>query len=116
LSTKNFSVVVDKTQRKIDQELNAILATVQDSISVKNPKYTYSQMITALKRDPSFEHFYQTSIDDPYTKSIVQRLVEQPYSAFQVNSPLYIQYDGYRYSALYNQHFYLELTPVENEE
>lgn len=116
LSTKNFSVVVDKTQRKIDQELNAILATVQDSISVKNPNYSYSQMITALKSDPSFEEFYQESIDDPYTRSIVQRLVAQPYSAFQVNSPLYIQYDGYRYSALYNQHFYLELTPVENEE
>lgn len=116
LSTRNFSVIVEKTQRHIDQELNAIMMTVQDSISEKKPNYAYADMITALKADARFISFMEDSLDDPYSRSIVHELVEHPYNAFKVNSPIYIQYDDYRYSALYNQHFYLELTPVENEE
>lgn len=116
LTSKNFSVIVDNTQRKIDQELNAILTTVQDSISVSNPKFTYLDMIAALKVSPEFESFLDNEIEDPYTKSIVEEFVNKPYKAFQVHSPLYVQYDDYRYAAMYNQHFYLELTPVENEE
>lgn len=116
LNSNNFSVVVDKTQSKINQELNTILNLVQDSISVNNSNFTYLQMIRAVKENEQFKNFYENSLDDPYTKSIVKGLVDKPYSAFQVNSPLYIQYDGYRYTALYNQHFYLELPAVDNEE
>lgn len=116
LSSKNFSVVVDKTQRAIDQELNAILNVVQDSLSATKPKFTYSDMITALKSHESYLTFLNEEINDPYTHSIVKQLTDKPYSAFQVNSPLYVQYDGYRYSAMYNQHFYLELPAVEHQE
>lgn len=116
LSSKNFSVVVEKTQRAIDQELNAILNVVQDSLSATKPNFTYSDMITALKSHESYQDFLNEEITDPYTRSIVAQLTEKPYSAFQVNSPLYVQYDGYRYSAMYNQHFYLELPAVEHQE
>lgn len=116
LSSKNFSVVVDKTQRLIDQELNAIMNVVQDSLSAVNPKYNYSDMILALKNHQSYKDFIEHQVDDPYSRSIITKLTEKPYSAFQINSPLYIQYDGYRYSAMYNQHFYLELPPVEYKE
>lgn len=112
LNSKNFSVVVDKTQRQIDQQLNALLLSVQDSLG---PGASYVQMVNALKEQESFKTFYKDSLSDKYTRSIIDKFVRNPYSAFEVNSPIYMQYDGELYTASYNQHFYLELPTVESQ-
>lgn len=115
LNTQNFSVIVHQTQDRVDNNLNNYLAQIQDSLASVQKDYTYVQLIQALKDDPSFQDFFNDSITDPYTSSIMKRLLDNPHTAFEVNSPVYMQYDGYRYFALYNQNFYLELPSVDNK-
>lgn len=114
LNTQNFSIVVHKTQDKIENELNAYLETIQDSLSNVNSNYSYIEMIQALKKDDNFQNFMNDSLEDAYTKSIFSRLMNLPYTAFEIHSPIYIQHDGYRFRAMYNQNFYLELPAIDN--
>jgi cell division protein FtsI/penicillin-binding protein 2 len=115
LSNDNFSIVVEKTKKHIDSDLNAILLDVQDSLTSSNKRLTYAHLISALKNDSRFKAMLEDSVADAYTKSILRRLVEKPNTAFKVDNPLYMVYDNRRYSALYNQHLYLELPAIENK-
>jgi|GEM_PF-508026 len=114
LSNDNFSVVVEKTQGHIDNDLNAILIDIQDSIAARHKKITYPVLVRSLEQDARFRYLIKDSVNDAYTRSILKRLVEKPNSAFRVDNPLYMLYDNGRYAALYNQHLYLELPAIEN--
>jgi hypothetical protein len=114
LSTDNFSVVVEKTKSRINKDFNGILLEVQDSLDAKGVKYAYATLIKAVAEDSRFKALVQDSVIDKYTKSIFQQLIEKPSSAFRVDNPLYIQYDNYQYTAVYNDHLYLQLPPLEN--
>src|SRR5690606_4349404 len=98
----------------INKDLNAVLYEVQDSLDAKHKKYSYSALVRALEKDKRFKALLDDSLKDNYTKSIFRQLVEKPSSALRIDNPLYIIYDGDRYSALYNEHLYLELPAVEN--
>lgn len=114
LSNENFSVVMDTTQHHIDNDLNAILDYIQDGLEVQRKPVTYANVIQALSQDKNFDSLKNEVIKDRYTQSILERLVEKPATAFQLNNPLFMIYDNGRYSAVYNKNLFLELPPVEN--
>jgi hypothetical protein len=114
LDSNNFSIVVEKTKNRINKDLNAILYEVQDSLDAKNKRYTYSSLIKTLGEDSRFKALVNDSVTDNYTRSILKQLVSKPSNALRIDNPLYIIYDNEQYSALYNEHLYLELPPVEN--
>mgnify|MGYP003575056777 CR=1 FL=1 len=115
LSSNNFSIIVEKTKQNINQDLNAVLYEIQDSLDAKNKKYTYTSLINTLKDDKRFLALLEDSARDNYTKSIFKQLVEKPSNAFRIDNPLYIVYDKDKYSALYNEHLYLQLPAIENK-
>ncbi len=114
LSSNNFSIIVEKTKTQINRDLNAVLYEVQDSLDAKRKRYSYSGLIRALEKDKRFQALLDDSLKDNYTKSIFRQLVEKPSSALRIDNPLYMVYDNDRYTALYNEHLYLELPAVEN--
>lgn len=114
LNNKNFTVIMDTTKEQIDGNLNSILAHIQDSLESKHKFYTYSQLIQILKKDNNFIQLKEEVVQDPYTKSILERLTEKPATALQLNNPLFMIYDNGRYQSVYNKNLYLELPPVEN--
>lgn len=114
LSSNNFSIIVEKTKTQINKDLNAVLYEIQDSLDAKHKKYTYSGLIRVLEKDKRFKALLDDSLKDNYTKSIFRQLVEKPSSALRIDNPLYMIYDNDKYTALYNEHLYLELPAVEN--
>lgn len=114
LSSNNFSIVVEKTKNRINKDLNAILYELQDSLDAKNKSYSYSGLVKILGEDKRFKALVEDSATDNYTKSILKQLVSKPSNALRIDNPLYMIYDNEQYSALYNEHLYLELPPVEN--
>lgn len=114
LNNNNFSIIVEKTKRHINDDLNGLLYEIQDSLDAGRKKYTYTGLIKILEKDKRFEALLHDSVTDNYTRSILQQLVHKPSNAFHIDNPLYIVYDNDKYSALYNEHLYLELPPVEN--
>jgi len=114
LNNKNFTIVMETTKTHIDVDLNSILSNIQDSLESKNKGYSYAQLIQILKNDHNFISLKDDVVKDPYTKSILERLVEKPSTALQLNNPLFMIYDNGRYQSVYNKNLYLELPPVEN--
>jgi len=114
LGSNNFSIVVEKTKNRINRDLNAILYELQDSLEAKHRRFTYSGLIKTLGSDKRFRALLEDSVTDNYTRSILRQLIDKPANAFRVDNTLYMLYDNDRYSALYNEHMYLELPPVEN--
>ena len=114
LSNSNFSIIVEKTKKHINKDLNAILYEIQDSLDSKNKKYTYTGLVKLLGEDQRFKDLLDDSVTDNYTRSILKQLIRKPSNAFHIDNPLYMLYDNNQYSALYNEHLYLELPPVEN--
>lgn len=114
LSTDNFSITVEKTKGRINKDLNAILYELQDSLNAHHQKYSYTGLIRLLGEDRRFKDLLEDSVTDNYTRSILKQLVDKPANAFRIDNPLYMLYDSHQYSALYNEHLYLELPPVEN--
>lgn len=114
LSSDNFSIVVEKTKNRINKDLNAVLYDIQDSLDARNKRYTYSGLIKILGVDKRFKALVEDSVTDNYTRSILKQLVDKPSSALRIDNPLYMIYDNEQYNALYNEHLYLELPPVEN--
>lgn len=114
LSSNNFSIIVEKTKTQINRDLNAVLYEVQDSLDAKHKKYSYTGLIRILEKDKKFQALLDDSLKDNYTKSIFRQLVEKPSSALRIDNPLYMIYDNDKYTALYNEHLYLELPAVEN--
>lgn len=115
LSSNNFSIIVDKTKNRINNDLNAVMGEIQDSLDAKRLHYTYSGLIKILSNDKKFKSLVEDSSSDNYTKSILQQLVNKPSTAIRIDNPLYITYDDHQYSAMYNEHLYLHLPPVENK-
>lgn len=115
LSSNNFSIIVEKTKHNINEDLNAVLYEIQDSLDAKNKKYSYTQLINTLKEDKRFKALLEDSARDNYTKSIFRQLTEKPSNAFRIDNPLYIIYDKDKYTALYNEHLYLQLPAIENK-
>jgi hypothetical protein len=115
LSTNNFSIVVEKTKNRINNDLNAVMGEIQDSLDAKHVNYTYSGLIKILGNDKKFKSLIEDSSSDNYTKSILQQLISKPSTATRIDNPLYITYDDHQYNALYNEHLYLHLPPVENK-
>jgi hypothetical protein len=114
LSSNNFSIIVEKTKTQINKDLNGVLYEIQDSLDAKHRKYTYSGLVRILGQDKRFKALLDDSLKDNYTKSIFRQLVEKPSSALRIDNPLYMIYDNDKYTALYNEHLYLELPAVEN--
>lgn len=114
LSNNNFSIIVEKTKSHINKDLNAILYEIQDSLDSKHKRYTYTGLIKILGEDRRFKDLLDDSVTDNYTRSILKQLIRKPSNAFHIDNPLYMLYDNDQYSALYNEHLYLELPPVEN--
>jgi len=115
LSSSNFSIVVEKTKSRINNDLNAVMGEIQDSLDAHRVRYTYSGLIKVLRNDPKFKALLEDSTSDNYTKSILRQLADKPATATRIDNPLYITYDDHQYSALYNEHLYLHLPPVENK-
>jgi len=114
LSNNNFSIIVEKTKNHINKDLNAILYEIQDSLAGKRQRYSYSSLVKVLGEDRRFKDLLDDSVTDNYTRSILKQLISKPANAFRIDNPLYMLYDNNQYSALYNEHLYLELPPVEN--
>ncbi len=114
LSSNNFSIIVEKTKTQINRDLNAVLYEIQDSLDAQHKKYTYTSLIRTLEKDKRFQALLDDSLKDNYTKSIFRQLVEKPSGALRIDNPLYMIYDNDKYTALYNEHLYLELPAVEN--
>ncbi|WP_118974326.1 hypothetical protein [Taibaiella koreensis] len=114
LSNNNFSIIVEKTKNHINKDLNAVLYEIQDSLAGKRQRYSYSGLIKILGEDRRFKDLLNDSVTDNYTRSILKQLISKPANAFRIDNPLYMLYDNDQYSALYNEHLYLELPPVEN--
>ncbi len=114
LSNNNFSIIVEKTKNHINKDLNAILYEIQDSLGSKNKRVTYTGLVKILGEDKRFKDLLDDSVTDNYTRSILKQLIRKPSNAFHIDNPLYMLYDNNQYSALYNEHLYLELPPVEN--
>jgi hypothetical protein len=115
LSSNNFSIIVEKTKDRINNDLNAVMGEIQDSLDAKRLHYTYSGLIKILGNDKKFKSLLQDSSSDNYTKSILQQLINKPSTAMRIDNPLYITYDDHQYNAMYNEHLYLHLPPVENK-
>lgn len=115
LSNNNFSIIVDKTKNRINNDLNAVMGEIQDSLDAKRLHYSYSGLMKIMADDKNFKALLNDSVTDNYTRSILQQLVQKPSSAMRIDNPLYITYNGFQYSALYNDHLYLHLPPVENK-
>jgi hypothetical protein len=115
LSSNNFSIVVEKTKNRINNDLNAVMGEIQDSLDAKRLRYTYSGLMKIIGDDKKFKSLLEDSSSDNYTKSILQQLVKKPSTAVRIDNPLYITYDDHHYTALYNEHLYLHLPPVENK-
>lgn len=114
LSNNNFSIIVEKTKNHINKDLNAVLYEIQDSLDGRRQRYSYTSLVKILGNDQRFKALLNDSVTDNYTRSILQQLVSKPANAFRIDNPLYMLYDNNQYSALYNEHLYLELPPVEN--
>jgi hypothetical protein len=114
LRSENFSVVTEQTRQRIDKDLNSILMDLQDSLHTVGRRFTYSGLMKNLAADQRFIALTEDTLTDNYTRSIFRQLVHQPSSALRVNNPLYIIFDGNRYTAMYNEHLYLQLPPVES--
>ncbi|RQO31553.1 hypothetical protein DBR32_06235 [Taibaiella sp. KBW10] len=114
LNNKNFSITLDKTQKHIDVDLNGLLSTIQDSLDNKRIKTNYAQLISILGKDERFTHLKNDVVTDPYTRSILNNLIDKPSTAFELNNPLFIIFDNERYNAVYNKNMYLELPPIES--
>ncbi|KAA5533443.1 hypothetical protein F0919_12955 [Taibaiella lutea] len=115
LSSNNFSIIVEKTKNRINNDLNAVMGEIQDSLDAKRLRYSYSGLMKIMAEDKNFKALLNDSVTDNYTRSILKQLVEKPSSAMRIDNPLYITYNGFQYSALYNDHLYLHLQPVENK-
>jgi len=115
LSNNNFSIIVEKTKNRINNDLNAVMGEIQDSLDAKRLHYSYSGLMKIMADDKNFKALLNDSVTDNYTRSILKQLVEKPSSAMRIDNPLYITYNGFQYSALYNDHLYLHLPPVENK-
>lgn len=114
LNNNNFSIIVEKTKHHINDDLNAVLYDIQDSLDAGRSKYSYTGLIKILEKDRRFKALLDDSVTDAYTRSILQQLVSKPSNAFRIDNPLYMISDNNTYSALYNERLYLELPPVEN--
>ncbi|HTO14512.1 MAG TPA: hypothetical protein VLZ83_02025 [Edaphocola sp.] len=114
LNNKNFTVIMDTTKEHLDVGLNNILSDIQDSLEVKRIKPSYAQLISILSKDKKFKSFKNDSVQDVYTHSILNNLIEQPSTAFRLDNPLFIIYDNGRYYSMYNKNLYLELPPIES--
>lgn len=115
LEGNNFSIVVEKTKGRINDDLNAVMTEIQDSLDAKHVHYSYSGLMKIMAADKNFNALLNDSVTDNYTKSILLQLVQKPSTAIRIDNPLYITYNGFQYSALYNEHLYLHLPPVENK-
>ncbi|MFT4062217.1 MAG: hypothetical protein QM642_07665 [Edaphocola sp.] len=114
LGENNFSVTVPSAKQRINNDLNGILAEIQDSLDAKGKKYTYAGLMKILAEDKKFKALTDDSSTDAYTKSLLKLLAGKPSSALKVDNPLYIVYDNHQYTAMYNDHLYMQLPPVEN--
>lgn len=114
LNNKNFTVIMDTTKKHIDVDLNNILQGIQDSLENKKVRPAYAQLISALANDVAYKHLRNDVVEDKYTQSILDNLIDKPSTALQLNNPLFMIYDNGRYNAVYNKNMYLELPPVES--
>lgn len=114
LNNDNFSIVMETTRDYIDNDLNAILANIQDGMESRKERISYNKVINLLAADTNFIELKNKQIKDKYTKSILDNLIQKPATAFQLDNPLFMVYDNGRYTAAYNKNLYLELPPIEN--
>lgn len=116
LNTNSFNVAMETTETYIDKDLNAVLDQIQDSLQTKNKRYTYQQLVHLVGQSKAFDSLLNKQVNDPYTRSILENLIERPNMAFTLNNPLFMVYDNGRYKAVYNQNLYLQLPVIESRE
>ena len=114
LNNDNFSIVMETTKGYIENNLNGILANIQDGMESRNEKVSYNKIINELATDTNFNELRRDVVKDNYTRSILNNLVRKPATAFRLDNPLFMIYDNGRYNAVYNKNLYLELPPVES--
>jgi len=109
-----FTVRMDAARVAVDGGANSLLRTYQDSVQNAGGRIQLGAAMRWMREHPAFQQMLDTA--QPYTASVLQRLVQRPLSATQPSSPVYLRYDGEdgRYTVAFNRNLYRELPVYES--